>query len=380
MAAIIEKHRDFIQAAGTDVLLSKEKFLVQVLEYGIELRKRRDAEARELASIQAQIDSARRELKEIRANRRPRGGLILAYHRVAALSPDTHRLCISADRFRAHIRYLAEACTPMALEELVGAVRAGGAPERAVAVTVDDGYLDALTTAAPILVEYGVPATFFVNSERLDEEHEAWHDVVERVLMSDADLPPTLPMRVSGKTLRLETATAEQRMQTLMTLHGVLMPASAADRREALEQLADWSGLALAPRQDHRVLLGTEVRALSRLPGCRIGSHSEHHLLLPKQPPDVQRAELLGCKRTLEAVTGQPVISFCYPFGEFSPELAETVRLTPYLFGVTVEAGLVTGSTDPTRLPRLEIRDCPADEFAATIERAFEGNRRSRRV
>jgi peptidoglycan/xylan/chitin deacetylase (PgdA/CDA1 family) len=45
-------------------------------------------------------------------------------------------------------------------------------PERAVAVTLDDGYLDALTTAAPAFQD-GRAATFFVNSERLDEEHEA---------------------------------------------------------------------------------------------------------------------------------------------------------------------------------------------------------------
>jgi len=298
--------------------------------------------------------------------------VILAYHRVASLSPDTHGLCIPAERFREHVRYLAEHCTPMALEDLVQAARADALPERAVAVTLDDGYLDALTTAAPILSEHGVPATFFVNSERLDEEHEAWHDVVERMLISDATWPTVLEMRLAGRELCLVVTTPEERLRALMTLHGTVLPLCAADRSEALQRLVDWAGVATKPRPDHRVMLGTEIRALSRMPGCTIGSHSAHHLLLPAQPPDVQGSELLDCKRALEALIGQPVRSFCYPFGEHSGALAEAARQAGHLLAVTVERGLVTSSTDPMLLPRYEIKDCPAEEFAAVIERALE--------
>lgn len=388
MAAIIDKHRDFIQTSGVDVLRSKEAFLVELLEYQRGLVQQRDALASELAAIQAEIDTARRALARLRADVDepapgglhtpgdwPLGGMILAYHRVASLHPDTHRLCIPAERFREHMRYLAECCTPMALEALVQAARAGALPERAVAVTVDDGYLDALTTAAPILSEFRVPATFFVNSERLDEEHEAWHDSVERVLLSDARLPSILEIRVPGISLGVEVTTPEQRKEALMALHGALLPMSAEERDEVLERLAAWSGLELMPRQDHRVLLGAEVRALARIPGCAIGSHSAHHLLLPAHSADVQRSELADCKRTLEALLGQPVPSFCYPFGEHNEALAEIVRQT-HLLAVTVEPGLVTGATDPMLLPRVEITSCTIEDFSALIERAFTPGKR----
>jgi peptidoglycan/xylan/chitin deacetylase (PgdA/CDA1 family) len=216
-----------------------------------------------------------------------------------------------------------------------------------------------------------VPASFFVNSERLDEEHEAWHDVVERVLMSSARLRPVLEMRLAGEEIRLEVTTPDERLRALMTLHGALMPMPAEERAQALERLVAWSGLELMPREDHRVMLGAEVRALSRLPGCSIGSHSARHLLLPGHPADVQRAELRDCKQTLEALIGQPVPSFCYPFGEHSAALAETVRQTPYLLAVTVDRGLVTGSTDPMLLPRYEIANCTVEEYAAIIGQAF---------
>jgi hypothetical protein len=85
----------------------------------------------------------------------------------------------------------------------------------------------------------------------------------------------------------------------------------------------------------------------------------------------VQRAEPRDCKQTLEALIGQPVRSFCYPFGEHSTALAEIVGQTAHVLGFTVDRGLVTASTDPMLLPRYEIANCTLEDFAATIERAF---------
>jgi peptidoglycan/xylan/chitin deacetylase (PgdA/CDA1 family)/MoaA/NifB/PqqE/SkfB family radical SAM enzyme/GT2 family glycosyltransferase len=297
------------------------------------------------------------------------GGLVLAYHRVAALSPDTHRLCVSPSRFHEHMRYLREHCTPLPLLELVLAARAGALPPRAVAVTFDDGYLDALTTAAPILVAERVPATFFVNTEQPAEPHEAWHDTVERILLGDADLPPRLEL----PPLSLAVRTAAQRSQALMTLHGVLLAASVAERARLLEALARWSGRAWPPRPERRVLLADEILALSRMPGCEIGSHSAHHLLLPRHDAALQRAELRQAKEWLETLLDRAIVAFAYPFGEHTDALAELVRRTPYLLAATVEPGLVTAATDAMRLPRLEVADGDAAALAASLERAFAG-------
>ena len=106
---------------------------------------------------------------------------ILAYHRIAELTPDSHALCTPPDVFREHMAYIRRECCPIGLDQLVDAAASGRIPERAVAVTFDDGYLDALTAASPILGDLGVPATFFVNTDRLDEEHERWWDIFERV-------------------------------------------------------------------------------------------------------------------------------------------------------------------------------------------------------
>ena len=85
-----------------------------------------------------------------------------AIDRIAHPTPDSHALCTPPDEFRAHMTWLRRHCLPMALDALVAAA-AGCIPERAVAVTLDDGYLDAFA-ASDILLAADVPATFFVNS------------------------------------------------------------------------------------------------------------------------------------------------------------------------------------------------------------------------
>ncbi|MFT6396898.1 MAG: peptidoglycan/xylan/chitin deacetylase (PgdA/CDA1 family) [Bradymonadia bacterium] len=43
-------------------------------------------------------------------------------------------------------------------------------------ITFDDGYLDNFELGAPILEKYGLPATFFVATDFIGSEHQAWWD------------------------------------------------------------------------------------------------------------------------------------------------------------------------------------------------------------
>src|SRR5262249_37723722 len=157
-------------------------------------------------------------------------------------------------------------------------------------------------------------ATFFVNTERLAEPHEAWHDELESLL----------PER------------GEQ-----MAAHAQLMPLSLNERRASLERMWTEGGANCTPRQERRLLLGEEGGRLSRLPGCEIGSHSANHLQLPVHPLEVQRDEVRHAKAGLEALLDRPVLVFAYPFGEHSAETVAAVHEAGHLAAVTVEPGLV---------------------------------------
>ncbi|MFL5518059.1 MAG: polysaccharide deacetylase family protein, partial [Gemmatimonadales bacterium] len=87
------------------------------------------------------------------------GALILTYH---AVEPGPAPLCVHPDLFREHLDVLAEAgAVHHTLSELAAAFEHDTVPERAVAVTFDDGFRSVFEHAVPQLADAGASATVF---------------------------------------------------------------------------------------------------------------------------------------------------------------------------------------------------------------------------
>ncbi|HYY33521.1 MAG TPA: polysaccharide deacetylase family protein, partial [Gaiellaceae bacterium] len=88
-----------------------------------------------------------------------RWALVLTYH---AIERGPAPLCVDPRLFREHLDCLAEAGARMfTVSQLAAALRAGDLPERAVALTFDDGFASVADEAAPLLAERGLTATVF---------------------------------------------------------------------------------------------------------------------------------------------------------------------------------------------------------------------------
>ncbi len=81
--------------------------------------------------------------------------LVLCYHRVTTAVADPWGLCVSPDRFNQQMEVLRLHAEPLPLAELVARAARPDPPARAVAVTFDDGYVDNLLAAAPVLRRWG---------------------------------------------------------------------------------------------------------------------------------------------------------------------------------------------------------------------------------
>ena len=315
----------------------------------------------------ARADGTRSGAPAVR--RRAPGGAILCYHRVAELSPDPFALCIPVGVFRAHMEHLRSTCRPMSLEDLARALDADEAPERAVAVTLDDGYRDALD-ASRILQELEIPATFFVNSEDIERPHEAWQEVLECIFLSDLQVPPRLELQLAGAPLVLPSAGPARRaaFDALYHLGRALSPRG---REGLVAQLSAWSRQDLPPRDSHRVMVASELRELAARPGHSVGSHTVHHLLLPAHAPALQRAEIHDDKEALERILEGPVTVFAYPYGERTRETIELARQAGFACGVSTRPGLVRPWDDPLDLPRNEIGAFGVEELARRLDVLF---------
>ncbi len=302
-------------------------------------------------------------------------GLILMYHRVARLACDPFGLAVRPPTFRAQIGELRANWRPMPLAALLEGARGGRLPPRAVALTFDDGYVDALS-AADVLCDEGVPATFFVNTGPFEETGEFWWDRLEGLLLGAEPLPATLCL---AGLPTLPTATAAERWCAFEAAHATLLGASAAERGELLAALQAWSGRPRHDRESHRALRPSEVQQLDGRPGVAVAAHGVQHLPLPSQAPEARRAEIEGSKARLEELLGRPIVAFAYPFGMLDDGAVGAVREAGFAMAVTTEPGTVSPSCDPLRLPRLPVGEWATADLArrmrAVLGSAEEGGR-----
>ena len=133
--------------------------------------------------------------------RRERCSVILMYHRVAPAGIDPWRLLVTPEHFAEHLEVLRRTTTPLPLRRLVAEYASGRLPERAVAVTFDDGYVDNLTVAMPLLAAADISATVYVATGNTGTAREFWWDALTRALLLPTVLPseleaPPLPFRI----------------------------------------------------------------------------------------------------------------------------------------------------------------------------------------
>jgi glycosyltransferase involved in cell wall biosynthesis/peptidoglycan/xylan/chitin deacetylase (PgdA/CDA1 family) len=372
MRRFYAKHDTALAEHGAELIVGREGFIVSQRAYARSLDAQQAAIEAELAALDDEIASlggaveqhGRAPALEIGADEAPmhvevtstERATIVMYHRIARLDPDPHELCVSPADFRAHMESLRRDYHPMSLEDLARAAEAGRIPARAVAVTLDDGYLDALTSASPILLETGIPATFFVNSADLDEEREALWDTIDRFFRSGLTLPPRLELDVRGERVRRPTTTAAECEAAAAWLHGLATPMNARERQALVRRLVEWSGIEPTPRPTHRRLTAAELVRLAERPGHAIGSHTVHHLVLPCHDRETQRWEIEADRRHLERGIGRPVRTLAYPYGEFSAVTVEVARAAGVTAAVTCRETLVPAGGDPLLLPRLAVK------------------------
>lgn len=292
-------------------------------------------------------------------------GVVLLYHRVDETA-DVHQLGVPHALFDAHLQWLRAECHLMPLDRLLSAPPEE-LPDRAVALTFDDGYLDNLTAAAPLLQRHGVPATFFLTSRWLDAEGEYWWDALERSLLGGAAVPAALDLDIAGRRERHLTAAAEDRLALHWRLHDVLVHAPLAERDRIVEVVTRWSG---SSRPRVRPMVADEARALAAMPGMTIGAHTVNHLALPDQTADARDREIADASTALGRVIGRPVDLFAYPYGALDRSVAAAVRAA-CRWGLSCEEATLGDSFDAARVPRLDVKPWPAGELAARVERLF---------
>lgn len=224
---------------------------------------------------------------------------VLTYHSVSARGqwlrkPD---LVVTTYSFESQLKWLQKhGYQTMNLEELIHCRYQAANCGKSVALTFDDGYLDAWVAVAPLLERHGCKGTVFVSSGWIEDGD------VARVQMDHAD-----------------------------------------------EQDLQWEGY----------LNRTEVRLLKQKGILDVQSHGvshdrffAHHPI-PEQTLDRWKDELQSSKKTLEEITGRGIDHFCWPRSAWQPQ-GEALALEAG-YRSTTNGDQHNGPDKPWRVSRVHV-------------------------
>jgi peptidoglycan/xylan/chitin deacetylase (PgdA/CDA1 family) len=325
--------------------------------------------------------------KKDQLNRPDRRFKILTYHRVLddanRKQADTQPgMCVTRSSFYKQLVYLKNNYNIISLDKLYELLNNGETvPERTVAVTFDDGWIDNYTIAYPVLRELNLPATIFVATDMINSgelpvfihaslllgESDIWPrkavEAFQRVVREN-DLAPAQPAFASDKLeacgnnafdfmvtfMLLKTAQMDQLLALMMEAGGI-----DANDWYAKRWLINWD----------------EVREMNRSV-ISFGSHGQTHELMTELTLAQVEQELIASKRYIEQQMNEPVTIFSYPNGNYNEPIKQLVKKSGYIGAVT-QTGCLDNETLPDRyaLRRINLNEGatlgPLGRFSTTM-------------
>jgi peptidoglycan/xylan/chitin deacetylase (PgdA/CDA1 family) len=279
------------------------------------------------------------------------GAVVIGYHRIAEPEEDPLGLCTSPSRFERQLEIVRAETDPISVEALVDGLERGALPPRALCVTIDDGYLDALENAAPMLAAFDVPATVFAVSGLPGEV--PWWERLAAIVTRGPTLPERIELSADGNRIAWEAgAPGSSRAAAVRALHRQLLDLPDPSREAALTRLGHLFDAPAIDSSAPRLLTTEELGRLAAVPGISIGSHSVTHPRLAALPEATQRSEAEGGRRRLGELLGQPPVAFSYPNGSCTTRTHRIVAEAGFSCGFTSASGVATPRGDRFAIPR----------------------------
>ncbi len=285
--------------------------------------------------------------------------LILCYHGVANNDEDEWSgLYMSSQTFRRRMEILDKSgCRVLPLAEALQRLAANTLPDRAVAITFDDGFHDSYSVAAPILASFGFPFTLYLTTYYVQFNRPVFDPMCSYLLWKGRGQrtlkwPELFKQPVSLDSIGRQPATvAIKRFASANKLSG-------QEKDDLLIELAqrlnvDYEELC-KKRVLHLVTLDEARELASR--GVDLQYHTHRHRVC--QSRECMFTELEENRTQLRRVSSIEPRHFCYAYGLHLPQHIAYLKEYGILSATTCTPGMCTDETNPLLLPRMV--DTPA--------------------
>jgi len=295
---------------------------------------------------------------------------ILMYHRVND-EPDGCLPATPVNVFARQMEYLATYYAAFSLEEMVERIQMRDIPERAVVVTLDDGYHDNFTHAFPILQRFGLPATIFLATDAIGTGHLLWHD---RVCLAISRTEREA-LHGFGSLTGHSLISSHEKVRTMEKVLWYLRSLSNGERLEQVSKLIGELDVSVQGNESSIMLRWEDVRIM-RGAGIRFGAHTVTHPILTQMNDQEVREEVRRSKQVLENVLEEPITSFAYPSGramDFNDQVKSIVEEEGFHCAVTTIQGTNSIQDDVFALRRTGFWDQHAGAFGLRLGLARAG-------
>jgi len=275
---------------------------------------------------------------------------IFTYHGVEKcddLILNFDRLQVNPALFEKQVAWIGSRYRVISASEMLDCIHSGSNwPDRAALITFDDGYLNNLEIAAPILKHQGVPAVVFVTTGFVEGSVLPWWYEVRRQHFRPLG---TRPRPDAGRA----TSNKEQLAQWIIKereLAGKTRAEQEAYLREvdlavparcAVYAESGWQPKFMKP-EDLAKLKDFDIE---------IGLHGHRHLACGVEPEEMIMADLITCRQKLKEWDVQPLPIFAYPYGSLPP----TPQALGIQAGLTTIMGINGPGFDPLFLKRYDV-------------------------
>lgn len=289
---------------------------------------------------------------------------VLTYHRVGE---SYNQLFMDEYLFEQQLIWLKRYFSPIGLAEGLSLQKEGRLPKRAVAITIDDGYLDSYTKIFPLLKKHNLTATFFISTSGLKTGF-LWDELISSAILTLAF--DFLEFDFEGESYPLSTY--NERLNCSKKIIKKIKYCSLVERDRLISLLLRQTG---QPELSHQFLNEEQILTLHSA-GMGIGAHTVNHPILTCEKEGTAEAEIVESKQRLEKIIGVPVKFFAYPNGksnvDFNDKHQELVKACGFDAAFTTDWGCIESSSgNPYELKRFTPWDVTEAKFSLRLALNF---------
>lgn len=264
---------------------------------------------------------------------------------------------LQLDDFSQLMRALAQVGSPISMDEAYKSLtRQAPVSPGSFVITFDDGFWNNLSLAAPRLADLGIPATFYLTSNFINQNSQSWVDRIEGAIdaISEPNFRAPHPM---NQTFPLVTQT--DKVHFMQEVRRTVK----ADRLTDPDTFADALVADLAPlgestwvEEFDRKLTWDEARTLSNDSQFTVGGHGRSHRILGYLNQEEMQQEVRECLDQITRGTGVDISHFSYPEGfegSFNDLVVTSLEERGIVTAVTTLPGFNSVGSDTMRLRRI---------------------------